>query len=68
MIDIDLTEFTIYDATDMKDKVLRIIRDVLDADDIVKAIKRCFTSPIAREVLEAEFYSERKYRDVVIGH
>ena len=68
MIDIDLTEFTIYDATDMKDKVLRIIRDVLDAVDIVKAIKRCFTSPIAREVLEAEFYSERKYRDVVIGH
>ena len=42
MIDVDLSPFTICDTTDMKDKVLRIIRDALSATDIGHAIKICF--------------------------
>ena len=68
MIDIDLSGFEIKDATDMKDKVLRIIRDSLNRDDIGTAIKVCFSSPIAREILEAEFFTEEDYSNTVIGH
>ena len=68
MIDVDLTSFAIHDTMDMKDKVLRIIRDALSSYDIGQAIQSCFTSPIAREVLEAEFYTEDEYSGMVIGH
>ena len=53
MVNIDLSTFAIHDTTDMKDKVLRIIKDALSADDIGQAIQVCFSSPIARDVLEA---------------
>ena len=52
----------------MKDKVLRIIRDALNGDDIGTAIEVCFCSPIAREILEAEFFTEEDYTNTVIGH
>ena len=52
----------------MKEKVQRIIRDALVTDDIGTAIKISFRSPIAREILEAEFFSESEYANVIIGH
>lgn len=56
-MDIDLCRFDIKEATDMKDKVLRIIRDALASNDIMAAIEESFESDLACEIIEAEFFS-----------
>ena len=53
----------------MKEKVRTIIKDALGDSDVGQAIKNCFTSPLARQILEAEFYNavEEKINDVQVS-
>ena len=54
--------WTIQDTTDIKDKVLRIIRDALGADEInQRMIEDCFSTHEAKDILEAEFFSSDDY-------
>ena len=41
-INIDLTAYNLYDSSDMKDRVLRIIREALTAKDLLGAIRQAF--------------------------
>ena len=59
---IDLSSFEIQDTTDMKDKVLAIIRDALAAPEInQRVIEDCFMTHEAMEILEADFFSSDDY-------
>ena len=61
-IEIDLSCYAIQDTTDMKDKVLRIIREALAAEDInQQAIELCFSTHEAKEILEADFFTSDDY-------
>ena len=55
--EIDLQRFEIRDTTDLKDKVLRIIKQALGEQYIIQAIRQAFSTQLAREILEAEFFS-----------
>lgn len=57
MTEIDLKRFYIHETTDLKNKVMRIIRDALTSNGIITAIKDSFKTELAREILEANFYS-----------
>lgn len=67
MFDIDLRRFSIHETTDMKDKVMRIIRDALSAEDIRTAIKEAFETEAARQIVEAEFFSSDDYENADFG-
>ena len=41
----------------MKDKVMRIIREALVASNLLSAIRDAFDTPLAAEILTAEFFS-----------
>ena len=47
----------------MKKKVLRIIRDVLktDTESLQNVIQASFQTSLAKEILEADFYSSDEY-------
>lgn len=67
MFDIDLRRFSIHETTDMKDKVMRIIRDSLAAEDIHTAIGEAFETEVARQIIEAEFFSSDDYENADFG-
>ena len=56
-MEIDLRQFDIRETTDLKDKVLRIIREALASNDIITAIQESFESDLARDIIEADFFS-----------
>ena len=63
-IEIDLRGHAISDITSMKDKVLRIIRDALTAEDLKGAIQVVFKSNLAKEILQAEVFTSDDYEGV----
>ena len=56
-----MSSFNIIDLDDMKDKVLMIIRDALGSPNLMQMLQQCFETQMAREILEAEFFSSDDY-------
>ena len=56
-----MTCFEIVSSDDMKNKVLRIIREALASDDLIREIEDAFQTSLAKEILEADFYTEDEY-------
>lgn len=59
--EINLKPYQIPDTSDMKEKVLHIIRDALEAEDIQGEISSRFATSVANYVLKAEAFSSDEF-------